>query len=126
MTTRCAERLSTANMSCLTDLCRFHTLAACFSDSVIRLYNLQQLGRARTNLSKQHRSSRPDAKRQKGPGGERVELEPGIDVDTEASELQVGLNSPVRVSNTPLTFTRRWSSLSAACFAHKPTPPSGG
>jgi hypothetical protein len=53
--------------------------AAGFSDSVVRVYNLEKMGNARAKLSKLH-------KRQKGDG-----LEPTIDVDTELAELQVCL-----------------------------------
>lgn len=71
--------------------CAFVYLAAGFSDSVVRVYNLEQMGNARSKLPKYHKHQLQSAKRQKGPGGERVEIEPGIDVDTEMAELQVCL-----------------------------------
>lgn len=67
--------------------------AAGFSDSIIRIYNLDQLGRARSRLGRQHRTGRPEPnKRHKGSSGDRgADMEPAIDVDTEAAELQVRL-----------------------------------
>lgn len=62
-------------------------LAAGFSDSVVRMYNLESLGKARTKLSKRKEFAH-DPKRQKGGSGDRVE--PTIEVDLETAELQVG------------------------------------
>lgn len=54
----------------------------------MRVYNLEQMGNARAKLPKYHKHQQLQAaKRLKGLGGE---LEPGIDVDTEMAELQVG------------------------------------
>jgi hypothetical protein len=61
-------------------------VAAGFSDSVVRVYNLEQMGNARSKLPKYHKQQLQSAKRQRGAAGE---LEPGIDVDTEMAELQV-------------------------------------
>lgn len=62
--------------------------AAGFTDSVVRVYNLGQMGNARAKLPKYHKHQQLQAaKRLRGLGGE---LEPGIDVDTEMAELQVG------------------------------------
>lgn len=63
--------------------CLLHPLpAAGFSDSVVRVYNLEKMGAARSKLTKQ-------LSRQEKRGRAEDGLEPTIDVDTEMAELQV-------------------------------------
>jgi hypothetical protein len=51
------------------------------------MYNLDSLGKARRLVSMQHTQT---AKRQKGITGDPHRVEPTIEVDLEAAELQVG------------------------------------
>ena len=63
--------------------CLRHPLpAAGFSDSVVRVYNLEKMGAMRSKLTKQLNRQEKRARAEDG-------LEPTIDVDTEMAELQV-------------------------------------
>jgi hypothetical protein len=87
-------------------------VAAGFSDSVVRVYNLEQMGNARSKLPKYHKHQLQSAKRQRGAAGE---LEPGIDVDTEMAELQVRRLNSNWLALTPIE--PGWYCCTAlACF----------